>query len=441
MRSIVAKVVLWALGTFAFSLTAFAALALIVSARSHGPTAFVSATMALLRDDACRAYDEGGPEGLGRYLHRLDAYYPGVHLLTDAGGRDLVSGEDRSALLKRGGPASDADGPWWRPPLGPRVFVHDSPDGRYRFLARVEPRFDPWGILPYYAAILVVIGLLGYALAAHLVAPLRELRRTVDRFGHGDLSARVHSVRKDEIGDLARSFDRMAERIETLLSVERRLLQDVSHELRSPLARVAFAVELARSGEDRNAALARITREVGRLTVLVEELLKLAQAEGDPSSREPEDLALRDLIAMIAEDHVLEAGAKGCRITVRADGPGLVRGERELIRRAVENVLRNAVRHAPDETPIAIDLNQDGDTVTIQVRDHGPGVPEECLEAIFEAFFRVGSDRSRASGGIGIGLSIARRAVELHGGRIDAKNAHPGLRVTIELPAAGDIPG
>ena len=439
MRSIVAKILLWALGTFALSLTAFGALSLTVSARQPGPTEFVSHTVALLRDDACRAYNEGGPEALRNYLRRLDAYYPGKHLLTNDRGRDLVSGEDRSALLRRESTWARAPVPApagsSRPPRGQRVFVHASEDGRYRFIALVEPRFDPWEILPYYGAILLVIALLAYALAVHLLGPLRDLRRAVDRFGHGDLSARVRSTRRDEIGDLARSFDQMAERIETLLSVERRLLQDVSHELRSPLARLAFAVELARSGENPKAALDRITREVGRLTVLVEELLKLAQAEGDPSSREPEDLALRDLVLALAEDHSLEAGAKGCRLSVTAQGPAVVRGERELLRRAVENVLRNAVRHAPEGTAVVVELRQSPATVTISIRDHGPGVPEDCLETIFEPFYRVGRDRSRASGGIGLGLSIARRAVELHCGRIDARNAHPGLCVSIELPA------
>jgi two-component system sensor histidine kinase CpxA len=350
MRSIIAKIVIWALGTFALTLTAFRALSLTVPARHAG-----------------RAAEEVG---------------------------------------------------------------------RYPSIALGRLRLDSWGILAYYGAILLVIALLAYALAVHLRGPLRDLRRAVDRFGHGELSTRVRSTRRDEIGDLARSFDQMAERFETLLSVERRLLQDVSHELRSPLARLAFAVELARSGENPRAALDRITREVGRLTVLVEELLKLAQAEGDPSSREPEDLVLRDLLFALAEDHSLEAGVKGCRLSVRAQAPGIVRGERELLRRAVENVLRNAVRHAPEGTAVVLELLQDRTTVTVSIRDHGPGVPEDCLETIFLPFYRVGRDRSRASGGIGLGLSIARRAVELHSGRIDARNAHPGLCVAIELPAA-----
>ncbi len=436
MSSIRAKILLWALGTFALSLAAFAALSLAAPARWPATRQFVSRTIALLRDDACRAYVEGGPVALSRCLRRIDAYYPGQHMLTDAQGRDLVSGEDRSALLRRESTPASTPAGSPPPPRGQKVFVHASEDGRYRFIALVEPRFDPWGILPFYGAILLVIALLGYALAAHLARPLRDLRRTVERFGHGDLSARVCSRRKDEIGDLARSFDRMAERTENLLAVERRLLQDVSHELRSPLARLAFAVELARTAEDPTAAHGRITREVGRLTVLLEELLKLAQAEGDPSSREPEDLALSDLVLALAEDHSLEAGAKGCRLSVTTEGAGVVRGECELLRRAVENVLRNAVRHAPEGTAVVVELRQTTTTVTVAIRDHGSGVPEDCLETIFEPFYRVGRDRSRASGGIGLGLSIARRAVELHSGRIVARNAHPGLRVSIDLPAA-----
>jgi two-component system sensor histidine kinase CpxA len=308
----------------------------------------------------------------------------------------------------------------------------------FLILARSGPgsRGDSRLILVSSGAVLLASALAGWVLAAHLARPLRGLRRIVERYGQGDLSARVQSKRGDEIGALERSFDQMAERIETRLSAERRLLQDVSHELRSPLARLAFAVELARSGENPGAALGRINREVGRLTVLVEELLKLAQAEGDPSSREPEDFPLRDLLLALAEDHALEAGARGCRLTVSAQEPGMVRGERELLRRAVENVLRNAVRHAPDETAIATELRQQPGTVTVAIRDHGPGVPDANLVMIFEPFYRVDSDRSRTSGGIGLGLSIARRAVELHSGRILARNAHPGLCVAIELPAA-----
>ena len=275
---------------------------------------------------------------------------------------------------------------------------------------------------------------MGAALAMHLAAPLRSLRRVVDRFGRGELSARVGSSRKDEIGELSRAFDEMAGRIETLLTAERRLLQDVSHELRSPLTRLDVAVDLALTSDDPRASLGRIRRDVGRLTVLVNELLQLTRAEGDPSALDLEVVPLDDLLRSLVEDCDLEAGAKGCRVDLRAEVSCPVRGEEELLRRAIENVVRNAIRHAPEGSTIEVALDRLAGRARVVVRDHGPGVPPESLSAIFEPFFRVEGHRSRASGGVGLGLAIARRAIALHRGRISAGNADPGLVVAIELP-------
>jgi two-component system sensor histidine kinase CpxA len=223
-------------------------------------------------------------------------------------------------------------------------------------------------------------------------------------------------------------------RIETLLSAERRLLQDVSHELRSPLTRLDVAVDLASTSDDPGEYLGRIKRDIGRLTVLVNELLQLTRAEGDPLTHKLEGVRLDELMEGLIEDCEVEAEAKGCWLDRTSDEPCTVRGEPELLRRAVENVVRNAVRHAPADTAIEIGLEQRGDVATLSVRDHGPGVPDDLLKTIFEPFFRVEGDRSRASGGVGLGLAIARRAVELHQGKITAQNAHPGLVVHIELP-------
>jgi two-component system sensor histidine kinase CpxA len=318
--------------------------------------------------------------------------------------------------------------------IGPRR----RPESRYRFISVVQPWFEPPNILPYYGAVVLVIAGMGSILAMHLAAPLRRLRRVVDRFGHGDLSARVGSSRRDEIGELSRSFDEMANRIETLLEAERRLLQDVSHELRSPLTRLDVAVDLASTGDDPWASLSRIKREISRLTVLVNELLQLTRAEGDPSALEIEAVRLDDLLRMLTDDCSLEAEARGCRLELRADDACTVQGERELLHRAVENVVRNADRHAPRGTAVEIELMPRDDCFQIMVRDHGPGVPEAQLGSIFEPFFRVEGHRSRESGGVGLGLAIARRAVGLHRGRISARNANPGLIVTIELPARAE---
>ena len=266
------------------------------------------------------------------------------------------------------------------------------------------------------------------------------MRRVVDRFGRGDLAARVGSSRRDEIGELSRAFDEMAGRIETLLAAERRLLQDVSHELRSPLARLEVAVELAGTSEDPGPSLGRIRRDIARLSVLVNELLQLTRAEGDRSALVLEPIRLDHLLRSLVDDCALEAEAKGCRLELDVKEGCSVPGEWELLHRAIENVVRNAIRHAPEGTAVSVGLELRGDVAVVVVRDRGPGVPEEHLAAIFEPFFRVEGHRSRASGGVGLGLAIARRSVELHQGRIAAQRAEPGLQVTIELPQARPTP-
>jgi signal transduction histidine kinase len=432
MRTIFAKVLLWSLGTFALSLVAYWAISRTLERGGPPGGNPVHRVIDLVQDDAFRAYEEGGTERLSAYLQRISSYLPGEHVLTDSRGYDLVSGADRSDLLRRGRGAPESRR------LSNGCFIHVAPtrDSKYRFISISKPWFEPPNILPYYGAIVLVIAGMGAILAVHLAGPLRRLRQAVDRFGRGDLSTRVHSKRKDEIGELSQSFDEMAGRIETLLEAERRLLLDVSHELRSPLTRLDVAVDLALTSDDREVYLGRIKRDIGRLSVLVNELLQLTRAEGDPSIHNLDHVRLDEILEVLVEDCDMEAEAKGCRLDLSASEPCTVLGDPELLRRAVENVVRNAIRHAPVGTAITIDLESRRESATIAVRDHGPGVPDELLGAIFEPFFRVEGDRSRASGGVGLGLAIARRAVTLSRGRIYAQNARPGLIVTIELPRA-----
>jgi signal transduction histidine kinase len=432
MRSIFSKVMLWCLGTFALSLVAYWAISRTLDRRGPPKGDPFPHFLEMVEDDLYHAYEEGGPQQLAAQLRRLDSYLPGEHLLTNELGRDLATGADRSALLKRDhffpGPPRLAD--------GRMIFIGPPRDRRYRFISIVRPWFDRPNILPYYGAIVLVISLMGWILAAHLAAPLRRLRRLVDQFGGGDLATRSHSTRKDEIGELSRSFDEMAGRIETLLSAERRLLQDVSHELRSPLTRLDVAVDLASTSDDPGEYLVRIKRDIGRLTVLVNELLQLTRAEGDPSAQYFENLPLDELLDDLIEDCEMEAKSKGCSLVRTNAEPCSVNGQPELLRRAVENVLRNAIRHAPEKSAVEIGLVLVGDVATVSVRDYGPGVPDDLLGAIFEPFVRVEGDRSRASGGVGLGLAIARRAIGLHRGTIKAQNANPGLLVQFEMPGA-----
>ena len=225
----------------------------------------------------------------------------------------------------------------------------------------------------------------------------------LDRFGQGDLAARAAINRKDELGQLASSFNQMADRIQTLLAAERRLLLDISHELRSPLARLGVAVELARSGEDRDHMLDRIQKEADRLNELVAELLQVTRVEGDPSMQKTETVPLDELLADIVYDSLLEAKAKDCTLLLKAPVAVTLSGDEELIRRAVENVIRNAIRYAPHGTPIDIELKKSGGMAEICVRDYGPGVPADALPRIFDPFYRVDSDRNRVKRRPGIG--------------------------------------
>lgn len=168
----------------------------------------------------------------------------------------------------------------------------------------------------------------------------------------------------------------------------------------------------------------------------MDELLQLTRAEGDPSARVRERVSIASLLDELVVDCTLEAEAKGVSLVLRVDEQVTVPGDPELLRRAVENAVRNVIRHAPEQTAVEISVELASGTAIIEVRDHGPGVPDDRLEDLFKPFFRVADDRNRASGGVGLGLAIARRAVELHQGKIRARNAHPGLAISIELPQA-----
>jgi two-component system sensor histidine kinase CpxA len=382
--------------------------------------------------EAINAYESGGAPALRAFLTRLNALMPPRHHLLDAQGKDLATGADRSDLLR----AEETRGRFPIPPSRRMLIRRTSPGGGYVYVAEGEPpRPDPWTEQAVYLWIVVAVVLLCWALAHTLARPVRQLRETVLRFGHGDHSSRARMDRKDEIGDLARAFDEMADRTETLLTAERRLLQDVSHELRSPLARLRFAVELARSnGEASSAAMGRIKREVERLSTLVGELLQVTRAEGDPASRNFTEVDLANFLRELVDDCSIEAHARSCTVDLHVRDNAVWSGDRELLHRAVENVVRNAIAHAPDGTEIEVDLVPEPGRIVIRVRDYGPGIPEEHLERVFQPFFRVEEDRSRNNGGVGLGLAIAQRAVRAHNGEIHAANADPGLLVEMRLP-------
>lgn len=270
MRSVYTKILLWSFATLVLSLVAFVAVSIIVSYRTAYRNGFF-AHASLEREEAQEAFEEGGPRKLARFIERIEQRVPGRYFLTDGQGRDLATGGDLSALIAVARP--EGAPPAFIP--GRLVFMTSSPDGRYRWIVQMgPPPFDIRDFLPYYILIFAAVGLFCWLLAVNIASPLRLLARTVDRFGAGDLSARGNLERRDEIGELSRAFDRMAERIGTLLMAERRLLQDVSHDLRTPLARLSFAAELTRTAGDRETAANRLKKEIQRLTDLVGALLR-----------------------------------------------------------------------------------------------------------------------------------------------------------------------
>jgi two-component system sensor histidine kinase CpxA len=434
MKSLFAKILLWFWFTVAITVVGSAFIsALNVNENASDERAPVARLVTFQLEEARSAYEIGGRPGLQAFLDTLHRVYDASGVLTDENGRDLLTNQDRSDLMRR------ARRPYFYQIFrtGDAMVARAAEDGRYWFFYIVpRGRVGSWFLLPEHVFVMAAGVLLCYWLALYLTSPVRRLEKAVERFGRGDLSARVGSNRRDELGQLARTFDRMAERIETLMAAERRLLLDISHELRSPLARLGVAVELARTGDDPSSALNRIQKESDRLNALVGQLLQVTRAEGDPTSLRHAPLRLDELVQQLVDDSSIEAAAHGCKLKYEKGEPVTVAGDPELLRRAVENVIRNAIRYAPRETAVEISLARNNGKAVVGVRDQGSGVPEEALPRLFDAFYRVEGDRDRASGGIGLGLSIARRAIELHRGSIRARNARPGLEVEMELPVA-----
>jgi len=286
---------------------------------------------------------------------------------------------------------------------------------------------------------LLVSGIVSFLLARYLTSPLLLLRRTTRSFTAGDLEARVGKAlgaRRDEIVDLGHDFDEMAERIGRMLTSQLRLLRDLSHELRSPLARLQVALELARkrAGDQAGAELQRIELEAERLNGLIGEILALARLESSPHELARHAVDLDELVGDVCSDADYEAQATGRRVRFQSSGAISYEGNDEMLRRAVENVVRNAARYTPEGSMVEVELERAADAAVIRVRDHGPGVPESALTRLFEPFYRDAEARGIDPGGHGIGLAIAKRAVEIHGGTITARNhRRSGLVVEIHL--------
>lgn len=309
---------------------------------------------------------------------------------------------------------------------------------RYTYLAHLpRPPFQSGfqTLLIRLLIVLVIGGIFCYWLARYLTTPLFKLRTSTNQLAEGDFTARVATKlakRRDEVGQLGRDFNLMAERLESMVQAQQRLLGDISHELRSPLARLGVALGLARqrSGPEAQSALARIERESENLNEMISQLLTLTRLESGTDGRKRTEVDLDALVREVSDDADFEARSLNRSVQVVASDKCSINGVEDLLRSAVENVVRNAVRFTPEGTAVEVALrkqNGSDNFAVISVRDRGHGVPAESLEKIFSPFYRTEDARDRQSGGgTGLGLAITERAVRMHGGTIQAANAPDG---------------
>ncbi len=300
---------------------------------------------------------------------------------------------------------------------------------------------NPDTIIAFFMVAIFTACLTWYSFFRYSTLPLRRLRKVTQQLAGGDLTARVGEglvQHKGEVADLGRDVDRMAERIEGLVGSHQRLIRDVSHELRSPLARLNVALELARqsAGPTHSAPFDRIERESDRLNELIAQLLMLTKLESESCMNQMSEFDIALLIKEIAQDVDFEASSNDRRVLTKKCDQLLLNGNKELLRQAIENLVRNAARYTAAETAVEISLQKKESAgrswAHIEVKDYGPGVPESELYDIFRPFYRVSDSRERQSGGAGVGLAISDRAVRLHGGSLRAFNA-PGAGLIMEM--------
>jgi two-component system sensor histidine kinase CpxA len=320
----------------------------------------------------------------------------------------------------------------------------------------------PSGFLLRWSVAFLVSGLICYLLTRYLTAPVLRLREASQHLAAGDLSTRAAAGmerRRDELGSLVRDFNAMAARIEELVSRQRQLIYDISHELRSPLARLNVALDLGRQRKGDDPAFDHMEQDIGCLNDMIERLLTVARLDTSATTIAMAPVDLTELVSQIVRSADFELQERNGAVRLSSQAEYLIQGNAELLHSAIENVIRNAVRYTGQGNSVpensatensvpknSIDVQLESTDaagpgfIRLLVRDYGQGVPESELVNIFQPFYRVADDRNRASGGTGLGLAIADRVIRIHGGTIKARNAPPrGLEVEILLPQATPV--
>jgi two-component system, OmpR family, sensor histidine kinase CpxA len=461
LRRVFIKIFLWFWLAMALVIVGLFLSIFITERREQGPPwrARHAALLGVYAQSAIEVFERDGRAALVAYLERVESA---------SRVRAVVFNQDGEEITGRAQPAHAREMvervrrsgmPEFSPPSPPSNLeagaqIVRSPNGeQFTFVAEIPAPPPPLLHTPFsnlkraalqLFAVLVIGGLFCYWLARYVTTPIIKLRATTQELASGNLSARVGTEltkQEDEVGHLGRDFNLMAERIESLVASQRRLLGDISHELRSPLARLGVALELARrrSGTEASSMLDRIGREAESINEMIGQLLTLSRVESGTDGLRNIQIDLSALVQEIAEDADFEARSRARQVRTTTCEPCTITGVAPLIKSAIENVVRNAARYTAEETVVEIKLlceasNGESEAV-INVRDHGAGVPEEAINKIFRPFYRVEDARDRQSGGSGLGLAIAARAVRLHGGTITAANAADGgLIVEMRFP-------
>ena len=451
MRTLVWKIFVsfWIVQALFFSMVAI----LYGTFRGQPPGLYAATgVVAFCERNAVQTYERSGSAALDAYLSDLQLSSGIQMFIVDFRGNELSTKpipREQMVLLKRvlqNGKPEYLDG---SPGLiMAEPIVRSVRDGYA--VAVILPRGIPGPersvahLLRDLALGILISGIVCFMLARYLTAPISRLRVAAQQISKGNLAARAGKPtdkRGDEIGHLVGDFDRMAAQLESLVHAQKRLISDVSHELRSPLTRMNLALELIRKVDHPGVATAieRLERETDRLNVMIGKLLVLSRFEAEGQIVEKADLPLQDLLREVVTDADYEARNLQRRVVLREVEPCQVYGNAEMLRSAFENVIRNAIRHTAIGSDIDVLLSirtaREGSVAQIKVRDHGPGVPSISLEDLFRPFYRLDDSRERKTGGVGLGLAIAKQAVVLHGGEVRAVNVPGGgLEVQFTLP-------
>jgi two-component system, OmpR family, sensor histidine kinase CpxA len=446
IRGIYAKIFLWFLLATGVTSAAVFMITVVTHVQSLGPSWMIGVLDQYARS-AVNIYEHGGKDRLSEYLQEIQHASFLQSTLLDPQNRDILGrgvppgAEQVLAKARATGETQFHIGLLWT-----GASVDERPNGKYILVAKV---LVPYGFVLGGALEMTVLtwllptlfgALLCLFLARHIAVPIRALQSVAGRIADGDLSVRASPAmgsRNDELADLARDFDRMADRIQSLLRKQLELLGDISHELRSPLTRLNVSLELVRRGK--TDAVERMQADLHRLDALIGQILTLTRLQTRADRKAEAAVNLRSIVESVAEDARFEVREAGKSVVISRADDCWLKGDPALLRSCIENVVRNAVHYTKPQTEVAVSLDLIGggsDSARILVADHGDGVPPEALGRIFEPFYRVTAAREHQTGGTGLGLSIAQRIAIVHGGSILARNRDGGgLEMEIRLPA------